>query len=527
MILYFDNTGKLLTQLRHGTPARLGSSGEFSIYAYFDGINLDNYEVAELALKRPLSEGPFYENVALPYPQMELVENYEFIKEEDDGEIAPFVNGQTYNCFKYTFNISGILNVAGLWKASIILRPNTYADGEGNILQNVTGLFTFNVEGSTWREIDLSESEYWDEISSTLMRKKSGKYVHRVDNIASETLDTIDFKVGDVVYNSLNQTFYEITMLDPFAYVPISLGGDFVTLDTAQTITADKTFNDSAIKFTHTNSQGVIEQGSINYNPNNQALEIGFKNTPSSYEGKHGSSIVLNSQGSSYNSSITLQTTGKKKDGSEFIRLMSIDGNSFVSTKVKDSDDTYLYSDLGESGKPFGNLYLNGKLSDGTNEISIDQIVNDKQDKVIAGNGISISGNTISAVAGAGLIPVLIGQETSKKVGTTQDEDDIIGFEFDTTDTPTQGMIGNGIYVLTYGKCFIFLPAYNLSVSQDYYITGIMVNEDGSRTTGTYKFMKSNNSKMTISIYRYTEAQGIYHTIPTGYVGLLYKIPLN
>lgn len=144
MWLYFDDTGALIKSLEHGPDARVGTT-KFQIFAYFDGVDLDEFNVATIKLVRDDIEDSSHPSLLMSY-----VHNVPFVLNKDNDEtaanVSPFVPGQRYNGYLFDFarfageqDVAVLLDTPGKWKAVITLFS-------GNKI-NVQGTAVFYVQG--------------------------------------------------------------------------------------------------------------------------------------------------------------------------------------------------------------------------------------------------------------------------------------------------------------------------------------------------------------------------------------------
>ena len=143
MWIWFNKNGVLINSTIHGSAARVGT-GDFQIFAYFDGLNVDDYYTdATIRFRRPDLQGSEY-----PSLFMQRVDNLVYNKDESDTDSIGFQNGHSYTGFMFDFgnfqdneDYVSLLDTPGLWEATISLYG-------GNGAKNVVGIVTFNVEDS-------------------------------------------------------------------------------------------------------------------------------------------------------------------------------------------------------------------------------------------------------------------------------------------------------------------------------------------------------------------------------------------
>lgn len=214
MILYFNKNGQLLERLEYGQQPRVGMTA-FQIFAYFDGINLDEYGAALIRFKRPDINGSEYPDLFMNRAQIfydKTIEQSNFYNEDNN----PYVG--------YIFDFSEVMNdetivtmldTPGMWQASITL-VNTRGGS------NVTGLIQFPVGGAvSGADDEATELDY-----SVITRNIAGAVASKVDK--SDTLyirfheDLIPAATGGTllksaflphmyVWDAMTEAVYEIT----------------------------------------------------------------------------------------------------------------------------------------------------------------------------------------------------------------------------------------------------------------------------------------------------------------------------
>lgn len=218
MILYFNKNGQLLEQLEYGAVARVGMT-RFQIFAYFEDIDLSNYDSALIRFKRPDLNSSEYPDLFMVQASINYDEN---IEDSDYFEAAdnPYVG------FLFDFNTitdgSGnvvLLDTPGQWEASI-----TLVSTNGGF--NVTGLVRFTVEGSV-SEADDEETELqYSTISNNIalaVAQKVGKsdenYIRYNANLgtnaAQGNLLAVFYPVGCLAYDGTTNAIYKIDTVTP------------------------------------------------------------------------------------------------------------------------------------------------------------------------------------------------------------------------------------------------------------------------------------------------------------------------
>ena len=148
MWIYFDKTGKAIKQLEHGTIARQGSVGVYTINAVFEDTDLSEYTSAIILFQRPDGTG-----IKTSY-YMDFKENVQFSKLPSEyGDITPFEDGKIYPKILYfKVNDSGIFSQSGIYKVTIIL----IKDG----VKYPQGIFSISVQGAVVLEPMITEEQY-------------------------------------------------------------------------------------------------------------------------------------------------------------------------------------------------------------------------------------------------------------------------------------------------------------------------------------------------------------------------------
>lgn len=214
MLLYFSRTGRLLESLRYGPSARVGTN-VWTIFAYFEGIDLENFSSANIKFARPDYDGTEYPDLFMNSNSMVFNSNIQ--------ESNYFENGKRYQGFLFDFSsvrdvdnndIVTLLDTPGMWEATITLINN-----KGKRI--VVGLAKFNVEDSVSAvDDDSTELSYSTIIHSlsvifaTKLNKNSTRYMrlHSDFVTAAEegTLFSEEFFEGIVVYDVATESFYKI-----------------------------------------------------------------------------------------------------------------------------------------------------------------------------------------------------------------------------------------------------------------------------------------------------------------------------
>lgn len=144
MIVVFDKRGVVKEQLMdYGNAPRVGSQ-TFQIFAYFNEVNLANYDIAYIKLQRPdLGDSD--------YPVLFMTKaDLTFDSTKTNSHSNYFENGEEYPGFLFDFSkivdvenngsVVTLLDTPGLWKATITLVSSKK-------VANVVGVVTFEVGG--------------------------------------------------------------------------------------------------------------------------------------------------------------------------------------------------------------------------------------------------------------------------------------------------------------------------------------------------------------------------------------------
>lgn len=202
MWLYFNQQRTLVEQIDHGDePARVGSLNTFKIFAYFDGIDLQEFTTATIRLRKPdLSETTYPE-----FPGSIITRQFQNAAPSVTNH---FKNGQSYTGFVFNFNIWGLLDTPGLWRATI----NLYRAGEDTI--SVSGQVNFNVQDGVYSEEDIDISaEVYQEIISSLagkMNLRGSQVIRFVEDISDFTFNPIIYSDKDIIFDKETKALYEL-----------------------------------------------------------------------------------------------------------------------------------------------------------------------------------------------------------------------------------------------------------------------------------------------------------------------------
>ena len=220
MILYFNKNGQLLEQLEYGAVARVGMT-KFQIFAYFEGIDLNNYDSALIRFKRPDLNGSEYPDLFMVQASINYNENIEgsdYFKNENNPYVGYLFD---FNTITDGSGIVTLLDTPGQWEASITLVSAT-----GGF--NVTGLVRFTVEGSVSEADDDETQLQYSTISNNIalamaqkVDKNDGNYIRYNANLginaAQGNLLAIFYPVGCLAYDGATNAIFKIDTVTPKA----------------------------------------------------------------------------------------------------------------------------------------------------------------------------------------------------------------------------------------------------------------------------------------------------------------------
>lgn len=182
MWIYFDKTGKAIKQLEHGTIARQGSVGVYTINAVFEDTDLSEYSEAEIKFEKP--DGT---NIETIYYMTKTKKTFVRLPSEY-GSVSPFVSEMDYDCFAFTVNESGIFSQSGLYRVTIVLRsPN---------LQDVKGIFSISVQSAIVIEPLITKTQY--DLLIDKIDTKADKTEIDIPTITEEVIKRIDLDFADI-----------------------------------------------------------------------------------------------------------------------------------------------------------------------------------------------------------------------------------------------------------------------------------------------------------------------------------------
>lgn len=194
MWIAFDNvTESVIRKLDYGSPARQGITNSFNIFAYFDGLDINESYIATIAFERP--DGTKEEVTFIMDYVPENVFDISRISPSSQ-DTYPFVNGESYAGFSFTPQDPAILGMAGTYSATI----NIY---DGN-LKIVSGTFKFYVEPTANdEEWNIDRSNY-DEIMQKLAQITDGE-INSI-SINNVPLEVVDHNVDLPVVTKVDDT---------------------------------------------------------------------------------------------------------------------------------------------------------------------------------------------------------------------------------------------------------------------------------------------------------------------------------
>ena len=239
-----------------------------------------------------------------------------------------------------------------------LIGVNTASDvelGDTNANINVKAASAFRP--ATNNEITLgTDTLQWKEIHGTTIYQ-DGKQVANKDDLTNLENNKVNITNSDTTQSIYNHIYNDINNQT----IVSSAGADFDPMS----------------------EEDLPNSSYSSYFINNPMLQV-IQNTYKDNEGNQTLTSISQSSGA-----ITLQT--QSQNGSSMINVgdgvtQIGDGNNFYNFENTSLNNTN-NADLGTSTNKFKDLYLSGKLSNGTNEVTIDDITN-KVDK-IEGKGLS------------------------------------------------------------------------------------------------------------------------------------------
>lgn len=213
MWVYFNTKGQVKEILTHGNPARAGTNS-FEIFCFFEEVDIDvAYNLATISLVKPDLHNTVYSHLTM------RATTKRFNKEEDDGEVNFFEDGQRY--YGYVFDFADfergqddvvLLDTSGNWSAVVTL----FSSG---IEKNVQGAFRFFVADGVESEKGFSFNieEYLEEIINNLAKylpKNSKYFIRSVENIDDDVKNgsypSDLYSVGSVIFEKTTGYIYEL-----------------------------------------------------------------------------------------------------------------------------------------------------------------------------------------------------------------------------------------------------------------------------------------------------------------------------
>ena len=253
MLLWFNKNGVLKEQLNYGATARVGTQN-FKIFVYFDTSNdtdyTEVYGAAAIKFQRPDLENTEYPTLMMTKAKITFDKD---MTEDGDNYSGLFEDGTKYTGYVFDFSkikdtslnsIVTMLDTPGLWKATVSLISG---DSE-TAVNNVVGLFTFNVEGSVSdSDEDITELSY-DVITDNLISfmetklyKDSIVYMRfHKDFVTAATEGTLVKAVyieNAFVFDQTTKSIYKINSVTEnesdtnYVYATYTLISDFNVLD--------------------------------------------------------------------------------------------------------------------------------------------------------------------------------------------------------------------------------------------------------------------------------------------------------
>lgn len=261
-----------------------------------------------------------------------------------------------------------ILSKYGFVSAELDNNMLVFKNALGNVASSVQ-LSGFIQEQSDWNETnDKSETYIKNKPTKLSQFENDNKFVANSQIVSRETLPTPTADTPDFVQDT-DGLKYKKKDGDTYSYENVGGGsGNYVTLDTEQTITADKSTT-ASISFKDTSNNDLILQHK------NNGLQISRKIA------KTGNTTDI------------LQISGDTTNGCTFVTRL----NKFQINVGNIANGAYKFNqrdfspavdnnrDLGTSTTRYKDLYLSGNLSDGTNSTSISNILTLDTEQTITG----------------------------------------------------------------------------------------------------------------------------------------------
>lgn len=350
MWIWLNKYGRVEKYLTHGGAPVAGET-DFQIFAYFDGLDLEYYDVASIKLRRPDINGSLYPALVMKKTNL----TYHYI--EGDRE-SSFVEGQTYTGFLFDFSdfvqndgtsddVVVLLDTPGLWEATITLLGSPAS-------LNLSGLICFEVGSSVYNDttdVDL------DQVLNTLilqlqaLQKGSTLYIKIADDFVTDatngTLNATIYTASEngghsLVYDKTTKNIYKILTTTPdendntkvsATYEIFHALGNVVFTDTTQTITGAKTFSVGT---------DFVGSGEIGLGTKTTIYADGITNVQNNifytyyFPAKNGT-FALTSDIPSLTNYVTLDTEQTLTGNKTFSGIITSDGGF----KIKQSGETY------------------------------------------------------------------------------------------------------------------------------------------------------------------------------------------
>ena len=206
MILYFNKDGQLLEKLAYNEGTPEAGTNEFSIFAYFEGLNEEyqNYQTAMFRLRRPDLQGSEYPDLFMTKEDLTFdssIEDSNYFKTNGGPN-----NDGVYPGFLFDFRtiLDGtepviLLDMGGVWNASITLHGT---DGEYMTRRNVTGLLKFTVLPSVVSDDDDEPDFNLSALESNIRNLLTRDYVPYLGALKDVNLGSHDIRASQFIISS-------------------------------------------------------------------------------------------------------------------------------------------------------------------------------------------------------------------------------------------------------------------------------------------------------------------------------------
>lgn len=213
LLIWLDSSGRVKQYLTRGNYPNVGET-DFSIFAYFDGLDMDEFDSATIKFKKPDRQGSTYPLLVM------MKSSLTFASRQSDGGNVMFTPGETYSGFRFYFanftdgdEFISLLDTPGLWEATI-----TVIASHGRA--NVSGLITFSVGQSASDQEEETVLSIDEVVKNIIMSINSVKtdnniYVRSYDDLLKDARDGMlpkDYFTEDsIAFDNATRNFYKLT----------------------------------------------------------------------------------------------------------------------------------------------------------------------------------------------------------------------------------------------------------------------------------------------------------------------------